>query len=415
MSFSSYLLSRRLITLTFWLIFISSISYPLVANARTAPDIPLNNRTYNYLEILEARGFIKSAILSTRPFSRVEGRRLTDEALMTWDDLPDDSKNEMQDIRQMLDKLDKEFIELKEQNASDMFFKPVDTVYLKYTYSDDHPEYFNTNNYGNDIRAGNNVIAGMSSYLSIGDLISIYLNPEFRGWEGGAEGKVITGYGMFNAANIELAAGREPLWWGPGYHGSLLLTNNARPLDMIRITSQSPFMLPWILRGLGGFKPTLFLTQLESDRDIPHAKLLGMRFDFRPLSSFRFALSRVIMFGGEGRKSLSISDWYKILVANDNTEHAWSGSGIDNNQIMSLDFSVMINNLERSWLFSGMELYGEIGAEDSSGNGWPKEKAYLAGMFVDEPASIDNTNLRLEWATTAANTSYNTWVYPWTV
>ncbi|HZX47604.1 MAG TPA: capsule assembly Wzi family protein [Nitrospirota bacterium] len=382
---------------------------PNLVFARTAPNIPLNSRIYNYLDILDARGFIKSGILSTRPFSRVEGRRLADEALKVWDSLPDNKKNEMQDIRLMLDKLDNEFSELKATDTSNIFFKPIDTAYLRYIYSDDHPDHFNTNNNGDDIKAGHNVRAGISSDLRLGENLSLYFNPEFRGWNGGGDGEVLTGYGLLNAANIELVIGREPLWWGPGYHGSFLLTNNARPFGMVRITSQSPFILPWIFRGLGELKPTLFVTQLEDDRDFSHAKLLGMRFDFRPFSSFRIALSRVIMFGGEGRKSLTISDWFNILIANDNTEHGWENRDIDNNQIISLDFSVMINSLERSWPFSGMKIYGEIGAEDSSGNGWPKEKAFLAGMFVDEPLFLDNTNLRIEWATTAVNTKHTAW------
>ena len=382
--------------------------FPNFIYARTAPDIPLNSRIYDYLDRLETTGFIKSSIISTRPFSRAEGRRLTDEAMRTWDNLPYNKKDKMQDIRLMLDKLDKEFSELKE-SAADIFFKPIDTAYLRYTYSDDCPDYLNTNNNGDDIKAGNNVRAGISSDLRLGENLSFYFNPEFRGWNGGGDGEVITGYGLLNVSNIELVIGREPLWWGPGYHGSFLLTNNARPFGMIRITSQSPFILPWIFKGLGELKPTLFVTQLEGERDYSHAKLMGMRFDFRPLSSFRFALSRVIMFGGEGRKKLTISDWFNLLIANDNTEHGWESSDIDNNQIISLDFSVMINSLDRSWPFEGMKIYGEIGAEDSSGNGWPKEKAFLAGMFVDEPVFLDNTNIRLEWATTAVNTKYNAW------
>ncbi len=384
----------RLAKLSIYLFFFSSILTPVVANARTAPDIPINSHIYDYLEILESRGFIMTGILSTRPFSKAEGRRLADEALRKWNSLPDNKKEAMGDIRLMIDRLEREF---------------VDSAYLRYVYSGDHPDHFNTNNNGDDVKSGHNVRAGLSSDLRLGDNVSFYFNPEVRGREGGTEGELIAGYGLLNAGNVELVIGREPLWWGPGYHGSMLLTNNARPFDMIRITSQQPFILPWVFKGLGGLKPTLFVTQLEEDREYPHAKLMGMRLDFKPLSSFRFALSRVIMFGGDGRKGLTISDWFNILIANDNTEHSWSGSEIDNNQIISVDFSYIRNGIDRPLPFTGMRLYGEIGAEDSSGNGWPKERAYIAGMFVDEPLLLDNLSLRLEWATTAVNTKHSAW------
>src|SRR3972149_1915994 len=175
----------RFIKLAIYLFIVFSLLYPVVASARTAPNIPLNNWIYNYLDILDARGFIKSGILSTRPFSRAEGRRLTDEAMRTWDSLPDNKINEMQDIRLTLNMLDREFSE-----------PSVDTVYLKYTYSDDRPDYLNTNNNGDDIKAGHNVRAGISTDLRLGDNISFYFNPEFRGREGGTEGEVIAGYGL---------------------------------------------------------------------------------------------------------------------------------------------------------------------------------------------------------------------------
>lgn len=393
----------------FYLIFIYLI-FTGVVHAGTATNIPLNNWIYDYIDRLEVRGFIKSGITSTKPFSRVEGRRLADEAIKTWGALPDTKKDEMQDIRLMLDKLDKEFGEFKDDGASHVYFKPVDTTYLRYIHSDGRPDYFNVNNNGDAIKDGHNIRAGLSSDLRLWDSISFYFNPEFRATEGNTYGEVINGYGILNIRNVELLIGREPVWWGPGYHGDLLVTNNAQPFDMVRISSQSPFLLPWYFRGLGYLKPTLFVTQLEKDRgDYPHAKLMEMRLDFRPRPSFRFALSRAIMFGGDGRKGLTISDWFNILIANDNTEHAWTGSDIDNNQIISLDFSFMFNGLDRTLPFAGMKIYGEIGAEDSSGNGWPKEKAFLAGMFIEGPLTMENINLRLEWATTAVNTKYNAW------
>lgn len=377
---------------------------PALLHAGTSANLALKSWVYDYLERLEARGFIKSGILSTKPISRLEGRRLVDEALSLWNGLPDTEKEEMQEVYIMLNKLYREF---SGELTSQGYFTPIDTAYLRYLYSDNTPDHLTTNNNGDILTKEQNVRIGISSALELLDYVSFYYNPEIRVRQN--DWKVISGYGLLSIHNVDLVIGREPIWWGPGHHGALLMTNNAQPFDMVRLTSQSPFLLPWIFRWLGQFKPTLFVTQLEENRDYPHAKLMGMRLDFRTLSSFRFALSRVIMFGGEGRKGLTISDWFNILIANDNTEHGWTSSDIDNNQIMSLDFSVVINGLDRSLPFEGLKIYGEIGAEDSSGNGWPTERAYLAGLFVEEPAFFPNTSMRIEWATTAKNKKYSAW------
>ena len=374
--------------------------------AGTSPNIPLDNWVYEYLESLETRGFIKSGILSTRPFSRIEGARLTDEALAIWNSLHRDRQEGMPSVSLMLRRLEREF---QGDRVTNGYFKPLDTAYIKYLYNNNPPDHLNTNHHGDFLDEGHNVRIGLSPALKLWDSLSFYVTPEFRGGEEDSEWDVIQAYGILSLYNVELEIGREPMWWGPGVHGGLLLTNNATPFDMIRLTSQSPFLLPWFLSRLGPLKPTLFATELEKERDFPHAKLMGMRLDFRPRPSFRFALSRTIMFGGEGRKSLSAGDWIKVLLASDDSEHPTSGSEIDNNNIMSLDFSWRVFELNNSLPLSGIKLYGEIGAEDSSGNGWPKEKAFLAGILLEDPFLLKGTSLRLEWATTAKNTKHNAW------
>jgi len=390
---------------SFILSFVLYFSLPALLYAGTSPNIPPANWVYEYLESLEARGFITSGLLSTRPFSRLEGARLTGEALNIWNSLPVDRQEGMRSVSLMLKRLEREF---QGDQITYGYFKPVDTAYLKYLYNNNTPDHLNTNHNGDILDEGHNVRIGISSGLKLWDTMSFYITPEFREEEDNSEWDLIQAYGILSLYNVELEIGREPMWWGPGVHGGLLLTHNATPFDMIRLTSQKPFLLPWFLSRLGPLKPTLFVTELEKDRDFPHTKLMGMRLDFRPLPSFRFALSRTIMFGGEGRKRLSAGDWIKVLIANDNSEHSLS-SGIDNNNIMSVDFSWRVTGLNSSLPLNGAKLYGEIGAEDSSGNGWPKEKAFLAGILVEDPFLLRGTNLRLEWATTAKNTKHQAW------
>jgi len=48
------------------------------------------------------------------------------------------------------------------------------------------------------------------------------------------------------AFNLELEVGRDSLWWGPGYNGALLMTNNARPFDLVKLSNAYPYRIPWI-------------------------------------------------------------------------------------------------------------------------------------------------------------------------
>ncbi len=385
------------------LFFILFIVTPAFAN--TATYIPVKSWIYEYLEELQLYGLIRSGLLSSKPISRLEGARLVKEAITGWDVLPPEEQGRYSTIGYMVQRLKKEFMgDLTPYS----YFKPVNTAYGRYVHNDSIPLYLNTNNDGDRLIEGGNTRAGFSSILKLGRYLSFYANPEYRTERHRTFWFTKEIYGVISMANLDVLVGREAMWWGNGVHGSLLLSNNAEPLNSVLVTSRYPFLLPWYFKKLGPFKPIIFLSRLEENRVIPRAKFLGMRFDFRPRPYFQFGLSRVIMFDGHGRKKLNFADWIKILLAENSAEH--TNSPINNNQLLSIDFSFLISHPRHGHnLFKGLKFYGEIGAEDSSGNGWPKERAYLAGLYFLYPFNLRNINLRIEWASTALNQKHNAW------
>src|SRR5204863_105165 len=82
------------------------------------------------------------------------------------------------------------------------------------------------------------------SRAQIGDFLSVYLQPELLENEDYDAARLATGYAKLTVGNVELLVGRDSLAWGPGYHNGLLLTNNAAPLDQIKIGAAGPFLLP---------------------------------------------------------------------------------------------------------------------------------------------------------------------------
>ena len=76
--------------------------------------------------------------------------------------------------------------------------------------------------------------------------------------------------------NWMVSAGYLDRWWGPGWQGSLILSNNARPMPSIAIdrNESTPFDLP-VLRWLGPWRLSTFMQQFESDRDYSNALLFG--------------------------------------------------------------------------------------------------------------------------------------------
>lgn len=136
--------------------------------------------------------------------------------------------------------------------------------------------------------------------------------------EDGKDLRLDGSYAGVRLGNWLLSAGAIPRWWGPGWEGSLILSTNARPVPQIALdrVDTEPFRSPW-LSWLGPWSLHLFAGQLESDRAIPDAKLLGARLAFRPTRHLEVGLTRTAQWGGEGRPTDAKSLW-NLLVGNDN-------------------------------------------------------------------------------------------------
>ena len=102
--------------------------------------------------------------------------------------------------------------------------------------------------------------------------------------------------------NWAVTAGAIARWWGPSWESALVISNAARPVPSISVqrNTSEPFDNVF-LRWMGPWQFTGFIGQLEGDRIVEHAKLVGGRFNFRPLSWLELGISRTAQWGGDGR------------------------------------------------------------------------------------------------------------------
>lgn len=198
-------------------------------------------------------------------------------------------------------------------------------------------------------------------------------------------------------ANVALEVGRGTQWWGPGYHGSLLLTDHAFPMDMIKLGTERPFQLPGFLSGLGDWKVNAFLAQLDRNRDFSRARVFGLRISYLPASWLEFGLTRLTQFGGRGRDQSfpeTIVDTY-IHPSNQNADK-------DVNEQAMADVRLRIPSVPYLVPFpAGLQLYGEIGTEDKwSQLPLPSRAALLGGIYIPQVFEGDTMDLRIEYADT---------------
>lgn len=102
--------------------------------------------------------------------------------------------------------------------------------------------------------------------------------------------------------NWWLGASAAERWWGPGWDGSLALSNSARPVPalVLRRRESKPFETRW-LSWLGPWTTQIVWGQLEGGRERPNARLFAWRFAVRPLRSLEFGVTRTAQWCGSGR------------------------------------------------------------------------------------------------------------------
>jgi hypothetical protein len=279
-----------------------------------SPYVPLDSWVYPAFDRLIALGYIQSAIVSLRPWARLECARFLAEAAEFDLDLSStqfknqNSKFKIQnstEAARLYSELNKEFapehalLEGKTRNLS----AQVESVYTRFTGISGQPltDGYNfgqtiINDYGRPYQQGFNNVTGASAYATAGPLV-FYMQGEYQHapsapalplsarqvmvYIPGQYGpplpslppdspvaatnhfEVLDAYAGINLKNWQLTAGRQSLWWGPGSGGPMLLSNNAEPIAMVRLNRVSPFKLPSILGLLGPIRTEIFLGQLS--------------------------------------------------------------------------------------------------------------------------------------------------------
>lgn len=229
------------------------------------------------------------------------------------------------------------------------------------------------NHFGEEWRDGINFQAALWRRLSFGERLTLVIEPVLITPRDGQDVYFRRGSLRLVLFNIALKVGRDSLWWGPGRHGALLLSNNAFPFDMIHVGTNSPFHLPGLLARLGRFEVEGFLTRLEENRDFPHARLFGLRLVYQPLEEITFGISRITMFGGEGRPDLSLIDFGKLYFSTANRTGKF-----EVNELAGVDLRLDLP-IGRILPGHAAELYGEYGGEDEAGF-LPSKSALLVGL-----------------------------------
>lgn len=370
------------------IIFISGLAI-ISSNAAASTNIDINSDVYGLLQKLEAEGLVQSGLLATKPLSRQEVVRLILEA-------ESNAEDKSPFIRNLVKSLKERF---KDDLENEEFIKLVEDPYAQFIYSDsDHSDRLSYNNDGYNYEKDLNFRFGLSSNGDFHQL-SFHIDPEIR--FSGSDSVLLANkaYGTFSFSKLDIEFGKDSQWWGPGHHGSILLSNNTEPMTILKLSNPQPVFLPSVLKYLGLFKFVFFATKLENDRAVSNPSLWGMRINFKPNPYIELGINRTALLGGEGRPE-NLKTWAKSFLGKDENIAETGGTG---DQRGGIDLKLTI-----PFRWQPFQLYAEIAGEDEA-NFLPSKEAYLGGVYLPRILNMERLDFRFEYTTTHVGRQPNVW------
>lgn len=409
----------------------------LTSSNMGSPYVPMDSWIYSAFERLVAMGYVKSGMLGMRPWTRMECVRLLNEA--ESQNIEDSSSPEATKIYAQLSR---EFAgEFREMSGGENRGAQVESVYTRVTGISGQPltDGFNfgqtiINDYGRPYQEGLSSADGFSAWASEGHLVA-YVRAEYEhapsapplppsaqqfistsnslplaatppSFAAVDRFQLLDSYVGLNFSNWQITFGPQTLWWGPSLGGPLMFSDNAAPVNMLRINRVSPFKLPSVLGWLGAWRMETFLGQLtkhefvfqtdtslvgQFGQNLSRQPFLdGSRFSLRPLPNFELGFSFSVVFAG-GPTPLTAHTFI----------HSYSpgqGNGLPGNSSdpgdrrSGLDFTLRIPGVK-----DGLNIYSEAFVEDEfSPIAYWRNAATWSGLYLAQVPKFNKLDFRVE-------------------
>ena len=400
-----------------------------------SPYVPLDSWIYPALDRLAAMGLIDSAFAGMRPWTRRECARLLSEA----EDKVGDIEGKSTEASKLVSLLERELLPVTEATVGDdnTAFR-VESIYTRTEHISGMPladgyDFAQTqfNDFGRPYGEGWSTTSGFSSYATSGRWVA-YVRGEVQTapsipalplstreviagldllpLQPATPHPAVTQAALLDAyvglmfSDWEISFGRQSLWWGTGEGTSLELSNNAQPIDMLRVTRTTPLKLPGFLGRLGPLRTEFFLGRLSGyefifsplgligqwGQALPDQPFIhGQNISFKPTPNFEFGFYRTTIFGGEGYPFTT----HALIASLFDTGNSPAGAADKPGKRTSgLDLSYRL-----PWLRNWATLYADgFTYDEFSPIAYPTWSAWHSGLYFSHLPRLPKLDLRAE-------------------
>jgi hypothetical protein len=396
-----------------------------------SPYVPLDSWVYPALNRLAALGYVQSAYLGIRPWTRMECARLLDEV---QERLQVQGAGQDTEVSKTYEALADEFhAETARWNGAANLGASLDSVYSRVMGIDGPPlrdgYHFGetiVNDFGRPFGEGANFLGGGSAHAVVGPF-AFYVRGEYQespsvmpfttgqlqaiatadllpsnvssfsiNTGSFSRFQLLEGSISFNVRNLEFSFGRQTAWLGPTETGPFLYSDNAQPITMFKIDTTEPFEFPLLSKLFGPARLEFFLGRLSGQEWVyspptlygPHPAdqpfIHADKISFKPTGNLEFGAGFTAVFAGAG-----VPFTFREFVR---TYYAHTQLANDpGKRFSAFDFTYRIPKL-RNWLtFYGDSLvvdeYSPIGSSRAS---------LSPGIYMPQIPRIPKLQLRVE-------------------
>jgi len=397
-----------------------------------SPLVPPGSWIYPLFERLAGLGYVRSAYLGARPWTRMECARLLEEAGETISNSSGEDGEGGAIYRALANEFQDEIARL--DGAANLGIR-VDSIYTRVTNISgtalrDGYHFGQTivNDFGRPYGKGVNAIAGVSAHAVAGPF-SFYVDGEYQSAPAtpayapavqqavanadltapvSNASAAVSRFRLLEASvgitfrNTQISFGKQSLWLGPGETGSLLFSTNAEPVTMLKIESASPFRMPLLSRILGPVHSEFFLGQLSGHQfEINGTMLLGpgnidpqpyihgSKISFRPTDNLEFGMGFTAQFAGPGLP-FTWDNFIRTFYVHNETGPTSSNAN-PAKRISAFDLSYRVPGL-RNWL----TFYNEAMAVDEFSPIGSSRPTLSPGIYLSHFPKLPKLDLRAE-------------------
>jgi membrane-associated phospholipid phosphatase len=218
--------------------------------------------------------------------------------------------------------------------------------------------------------------------------------------------QLMDAYVGVNLGNFQITLGKQSLSWTPAPGGSMLWSNNAQPVNMVRFVNPEPLHLPSIFRILGPVRTDQFFGRLEGHPYVPRPFIYGQKLSFKPVSFLEFGFARTVEIGGQGANGDHLtSDLF--LRSFFGIHSSQVGGSIPGKNSTEMDWTFYV-----PWVRNYIVLYGDAYANDDVlpiKN--PPKNPWHPGIYITRFPGLPKLDLHVDSVSTEqAGLSFDTGV-----